>query len=302
MSWQGCEEPTCTEQGSALATRIESRAKDLGGFSVRRVLPAAARRHVGPFVFFDQMGPADFGPGQGIEVRPHPHIGLATLTYLFEGEILHQDSLGYRQAIRPGAVNLMTAGRGIVHSERTDPALRRSGQRLHGIQSWMALPDALADCDPAFVHHPADSLPRVDRDGARITLVAGSAFGERSPVETASPTLYLDIALEPGARLAVPDARERGLFVAEGRVRVEGDAPLAEGTMGVLGTGANVTLEALVASRVILIGGEPVGPRELWWNFVARDPARIARARDDWRAGRFAMVPGDDEFIPLPEA
>lgn len=301
MSWQRHAEPECTERRDAVELVIDSRPKDLGGFSVRRVLPNAERRSVGPFVFFDEMGPADFAPGQGIEVRPHPHIGLATLTYLFEGEILHRDSLGHHQPIHPGAVNLMTAGRGIVHSERTDPALRASGQRLHGIQTWMALPDALAETDPAFVHHPADTLPRTELGGVRVTVVAGSAFGLRSPVETASPTLYVDLQCPAGATITLPAAAERAVYVATGRAEVQEGCALEAGTMGVLAPGAEATLRTSEDSRVLVVGGEPVGPRHLWWNFVAADRARIERAKADWREGRFDGIEGDEEFIPLPE-
>lgn len=299
MSWQDCDGPECDDGQGPIARTIRPHRKDLGGFSVSRVLPAVSQRAVGPFVFFDEMGPADFGPGEGIEVRPHPHIGLATLTYLFDGEILHRDSLGYEQAIQPGAVNLMTAGRGIVHSERTDPALKASGQRLHGIQSWMALPDELAETDPAFVHVPADRIPVIEEPGARVTLVAGEAFGKRSPVETASPTLYLDIALEAGATIGLPKASERAVYAVGRDVRWNG-APIAAGTMAVLQPGAGL-LSAPEGGRVILIGGDSVGPRRLWWNFVARDEARIEQARADWKAGRFEGVAGDDEYIPLPE-
>jgi redox-sensitive bicupin YhaK (pirin superfamily) len=300
MSLHEAFEPACEVRDDDVALVIGSKPKDLGGFSVRRVLPSPQRRSLGPFVFFDEMGPADFGPGEGIEVRPHPHIGLSTLTYLFEGEIMHRDSLGFEQPIRPGAVNLMTAGRGIVHSERTAPALRETGQRLHGIQTWMALPDALAETEPAFVHYPAERLPRVDQDGVRMTLVAGEAFGARSPVETASPTLYLDLDFDAGGTMALPNAAERAVYVASGRVRI-GACVLEAGSMAVLKAGASVLLRAEVASRVIQVGGDAVGERTLWWNFVAADPARIERAKADWQAGRFAQVPGDEEFIPLPD-
>jgi redox-sensitive bicupin YhaK (pirin superfamily) len=300
MSLHEATEPACETRDDDVALMIGSKPKDLGGFSVRRVLPSPQRSAVGPFVFFDEMGPADFGPGEGIEVRPHPHIGLATLTYLFEGEIMHRDSLGFSQPIRPGAVNLMTAGRGIVHSERTAPELRESGQRLHGIQTWMALPDALAETDPAFVHHPADTMPVFEENGVRITIVAGEAFGARSPVQTASETLYLDLDMEPRSTTGLPRAPERAVYVAQGRARI-GACEIEAGTMAVLAPGAAVLLHAVEASRVIVIGGAPVGERTLWWNFVSADPARIEQARDDWREGRFPMVAGDDEFIPLPE-
>lgn len=300
MSLHEAFEPACEARDDDVALVIGSKPKDLGGFSVRRVLPSPERRTVGPFVFFDEMGPADFEAGEGMEVRPHPHIGLATLTYLFEGEIMHRDSLGFEQPIRPGAVNLMTAGRGIVHSERTSPELRKSGQRLHGIQTWMALPEHLAETDPAFVHHPADRLPRVDQDGVRITLVAGEAFGARSPLETASPTLYLDLEFSAGAITGLPKATERALYVAVGRVTI-GACVIEAGTMAVLRPNAAVLVRAEIDSRVILVGGDPVGERVLWWNFVAADPARIEQAKTDWREGRFEGVAGDEEFIPLPE-
>ena len=301
MSRQDAHAPACeARDGEEIELRITSRPKDLGGFTVRRVLPAPDRRALGPFVFLDEFGPADFGPGEGIEVRPHPHIGLATLTYLFAGEILHRDSLGHVQPIRPGAVNLMTAGRGIVHAERTPPELRETGQHLHGIQTWLALPDELAETDPAFVHHPAEQLPRIDQDGVRSTLVAGAAFGVRSPVETASPTLLMDIAFDAGGTTGLPKATERALYVAGGRVRLAG-AVVEAGTLAVLRPGAAVLLQAETASRVILLGGDPVGERILWWNFLAADAARIEQAKADWREGRFARVAGDAEFIPLPD-
>ena len=300
MSLHDATEPACEAREGEIELVIGSKSKDLGGFSVRRVLPSSDRRSVGPFVFFDEMGPADFGPGEGIEVRPHPHIGLSTLTYLFEGEIMHKDSLGYEQPIQPGAVNLMTAGRGIVHSERTRPALRESGQRLHGIQTWMALPSELAETDPAFVHHPAATLPRIEQPGVVITLVAGEAFGKRSPVTPASPTLYLDIDLEAGAGTGLPKAEERALYVAIGRVSI-GNCELEAGSMAVLRPGAAVLLKAEEHARVILVGGDAVGERILWWNFVAEDPARLEQAKADWKEGRFATVEGDPEYIPLPE-
>lgn len=300
MSLHAAFEPACESRRDDIVLVIGSKPKDLGGFSVRRVLPSPQRRAVGPFVFFDEMGPAEFGPGEGIEVRPHPHIGLSTLTYLFDGEIMHRDSLGYEQPIRPGAVNLMTAGRGIVHSERTAPELREKGQRLHGIQTWMALPDGLAETDPAFVHYPAERLPHVAQEGVQGTVVAGEAFGARSPVATASPTLYLDLNIESGAATGLPKAPERALYVAVGRLRI-GDCLLEAGSMAVLKPDAAVLVHAATDSRAILVGGEPVGERTLWWNFVAADPSRIEQAKADWREGRFEMVSGDEEFIPLPD-
>jgi redox-sensitive bicupin YhaK (pirin superfamily) len=281
---------------------IEARPRDLGGFSVRRALPARERRLVGPFIFFDHIGPADFAPGHGIEVRPHPHIGLATLTYLFAGEIVHRDSLGSHQVIRAGDVNWMLAGRGIVHSERTDPELRRRGAALHGIQSWIALPTADEESTPEFAHHPGSSIPHLTRDGATLDLVMGTAYGATSPVEVRSPTLYLAVRLEAGATLSLPDEHpERALYLAEGRVAC-GERQLETGSMIVFRPGA-ADVRALAPSRLIVIGGAPLdGQRHIYWNFVASTRERIERAKADWKAGRFDVVPGDEhEFIPLPE-
>ena len=302
MSWLEASDPACRRRRGAVDLVIEPAAKDLGGFSVRRVLPSSDRKMVGPFVFFDEMGPADFPPGEGINVRPHPHIGLATVTYLFQGEMLHRDSLGYVQPIRPGAVNLMTAGRGIVHSERTDPKLQASGQHLHGIQIWMALPAALEETDPAFVHYSAEALPRFSRDGVSAALVMGSAFGQTSPVRTFAEALYLHVDLARGAKLELPaDAPELGVYVVAGQTSLEG-CELAAGTMGVLHAGAAASVRANEDSRLIVIGGEPVGDRHVWWNFVSSKRERIEQAKRDWLESRFDKVPGDDEFIPLPDS
>jgi redox-sensitive bicupin YhaK (pirin superfamily) len=286
----------------AVELTIEARTRDLGGFQVGRVLPTARRRLVGPFVFFDHMGPARFEPGRGIDVRPHPHIGLATVTYLFEGAILHRDSLGSLRRIEPGDLNWMTAGRGIVHSERTPEPERAAGAGLHGIQSWVALPRAAEECAPDFTHYPEAELPRFERPGARLRLIAGAAYGLRSPVATASELFYLDARLEAGARLALPEEHEeRALYVVEGAVELAGTRVEAR-TMAVLAPGGAPELTALEPSRAMLLGGAPLdGRRFVWWNFVSSDAARIEQAKADWQAGRFPPVPGETEFIPLPE-
>jgi redox-sensitive bicupin YhaK (pirin superfamily) len=293
----------------AIEMLIEPRTRDLGGFSVGRVLPHARRRLVGPFIFFDVIGPADFAPGEGINVRPHPHIGLATVTYLFEGEIRHRDSLGFDQPIRPGDVNWMTAGRGIVHSERTSEALRRTGQRLHGVQSWVVLPEDALETAPAFSHHPKASLPVIRRDGVEMRLIAGTAFGERAPPATFSPMFYFAAEAEAGARIVLPDEhQERAIHIVSGTVTVDG-APIEAGRMIVLAKGAAPEIRAAADARLMALGGAPIGPRLIWWNFVAVDEERLERARRDWRAGAasgfsagpFTLPPGESEFIPLPE-
>ncbi len=280
---------------------IQPRVRSLGEFDVRRVLPSARRRMVGPFVFLDHMGPAVFPPGQGIAVRPHPHIGLATITYLFEGEILHRDSLGYRQLIQAGAVNLMTAGHGIVHSERASDDLAVTS-RLHGIQSWIALPLELEEIEPTFLHYPATTLPERWIDGCRVRVIMGSAYGLQSPVLTYSPTLYLEATLPAGGELVLLDeAKERAVYVVAGSVAIGADV-YAEGTLAVLREGATAPLKAATETRVIVVGGSPIGPRHIWWNFVSSSEARIERAKRDWADMRMGTVPGDDEFIPLPES
>ena len=284
---------------------ITPRTRDLGGFSVRRALPDGRRRMVGPFIFFDHMGPADFPAGQGIDVRPHPHIALATVTFLFEGEIMHRDSLGSQQPIRPGDVNWMLAGQGIVHSERTRDEVRHSGGRLHGIQSWVALPRAQEDAAPSFVHHPANTIPRLQRPGVDLRIVAGTAYGERSPVGVLSSTLYVAATLEPDATLEI-DAQhpERAVYVLDGAVAL-GSWQLRAGTMAVLHAGP-VSVRALAPTRLVIVGGDPVdGERHIWWNFVSSSPEKMEQAKRDWQVrnqARFPTVPGDEhEFIPLPE-
>jgi hypothetical protein len=303
MSWTAISEPTCISCDEAGVTRIiDGRRRDLGGFTVRRVLPAAGQQMIGPFIFLDEMGPARFSPGQGIDVRPHPHINLATITYLFEGEILHRDSLGSCQPIRPGAINLMTAGRGIVHSERTSPALRAAGSQLHGIQLWLALPRAHEETEPAFSHHPADTLPAIDLDGVRLRLLAGRAYGRTAPVPTFSHLFYADAQLPAGSRLVLPaEPPERAAYLVEGRLHC-GEQALHAGQMAVFSPGP-IALHADSDARLILLGGQALdGPRHMSWNFVSSSPQRIETARRDWQERRFPLVPGDEvEFIPLPD-
>jgi redox-sensitive bicupin YhaK (pirin superfamily) len=287
---------------------VVTRVRDLvDGFKVRRVLPSARRRMVGPFIFLDQMGPEILSAGRGLDVAPHPHIGLATVTYLFIGELLHRDSLGTVQAIRPGEVNWMTAGSGIAHSERTPPPLRATGSNLFGIQSWVALPMGVEETEPAFAHHDAAELPVVEGEGKRVRLITGSLYGARSPVRTLSEMFYADAELGTGARLPVPvDHEERAAYIVEGAVTLSGDEGVFEaGQLLVFKPGAEMTLEALGSSpaRLMLLGGEPMdGRRHIWWNFVSSSSERIEQAKEDWKAGRFAPVPEETEFIPLPES
>ena len=281
---------------------IDARKKDLGGFSVGRVLPYPQRRMVGPFIFVDHIGPAEFAPGAGgIDVRPHPHIGLSTVTYLFEGEILHYDSLDTVQPIRAGEVNWMTAGRGIVHSERTDPELKTKGGRLHGMQIWAALPDEAEEIEPAFAHHTAADLPTYEQDGLWARLVAGRAFGAQAEVKTLSPLYYVHWEMKAGTRAGPPAGySENAAFVVKGEVEVEGGR-YAAGQMLVFGRGGLPVVTALSDATVMLLGGEPVGPRHIWWNLVSSSQARIEQAKADWSAGRMALPQHDDaDFIPLP--
>ncbi len=283
---------------------IEGRRRDLGGgLEVERVLPHAERRMVGPFVFLDHMGPAQFKPGDGIDVRPHPHIGLSTVTYLFDGEVLHRDSLGFHQAIRPGEVNWMTAGRGIVHSERTDPSIRSRGGLMHGMQAWAALPIEDEETEPNFVHHPETALPTLQDDGVWARLIAGSAFGLSNQVRTYSPMFYLHVELAQGARIALPpEHSERAAYVITGKTEHEGRT-YSDGQLLVFTAGGEPVLTAEEDPvRLMLLGGEPLGPRFLWWNLVSSSRDRIEQAKADWKAGRFPLPPDDSaEFIPLPE-
>jgi hypothetical protein len=289
----------------ALQHLIVPRTRDLGdGFTVRRALPSAQKQMVGPFIFFDHMGPVALEAGRGLDVRPHPHIGLATVTYLFEGEILHRDSLGTVQVIRPGEVNWMTAGRGIAHSERSPQAAREAGPRLDGIQTWVALPAGAEETEPAFAHHGASELPVIGYDGVRLRLIAGSLYGERSPVRTFSAMFYADVTFEPGSQLSLPpEHEERAAYVVAGGLELEREPQVYEaGQLLVLKPHVSVGLRATAAgARVLLLGGTALeGPRHIWWNFVSSSKERIEQAKDDWRAGRFSAVPGETEFIPLP--
>jgi hypothetical protein len=289
------------QNSDAVALSIEPRLSDLGGFHVRRMLPHAKRRMVGPWIFFDHMGPVTFEPGHGMDVRPHPHINLATVTYLFEGEIVHRDSLGYVETIRPGDINLMIAGRGIVHSERTGSPLREAGHALHGLQLWLALPAELEENEPEFLHYDADALPTCIIGDVPVRVMIGSAYGVNSPVKQLSPTLYLEATLLRGQSLPLPDGvGERAVYLASGLAHI-GETSIKPATMAVLNNSNGIVLKAMDDSRIALIGGESVGDRQIWWNFVSSRRDRIAQAKQDWLENHFARVPGETEFIPLPD-
>ncbi|HZV39167.1 MAG TPA: pirin family protein [Pseudoxanthomonas sp.] len=286
-----------------MTTIIAPRVHDLGGFQVRRAVPSLQARSVGPFVFVDHMGPALFEPGRGIDVRPHPHIGLATVTFLWAGAIQHRDTLGSEQVIRPGDVNWMTAGRGIAHSERTPADVRSHGGDVHGMQTWVALPQRDEEVAPEFHHHPAATLPVQQRGGVRIRLIAGRGFGEEAPVRVFADTFNVALDLRPDAELAIDDdAVERALYVLEGDAQLDG-ADIPEKHLVVLDRGTRPVLRARTQVKAMLLGGEPLdGPRHLWWNFVSSSKERIEQAKQDWRDGRFGTIPGDEtEFIPLPD-
>lgn len=279
---------------------LDARIRPIDSFTVRRLLPTPARKNVGPFVFFDHMGPNEFEPGDGINVRPHPHIGLATVTYLFEGEVLHRDSLGSEQIIRPSEVNWMTAGRGIVHSERPAPGNQR--HRLHGLQLWVALPLEHEECEPQFEHYGREALPIVEQEGARVRVVVGSFEDEKSLVRTLSEILYLDVELKAGASLVVPMAEERALYGIEGTIEV-GGTRIEEGKLAILASGYDGPIRSESGARFVVLGGDRLdAPRFIDWNFVSSSEARIREAKDLWRSGEYPRVPGDEvEFIPLPE-
>lgn len=287
-----------------IETVVQPSPRDLGGFEVRRILPSAGRRMVGPFVFLDQMGPAEFLTGTGIDVRPHPHIGLSTLTYLLEGEITHRDSTGIEQIIRPGEINWMTAGRGIVHSERTPDAARETGQSMFGMQCWVALPKQLEEMDPGFQHLGAESQPVIADNGITARVAAGSFWGERADLKTATDTLFVDLKLDAGTTVPIDaDQEERAIYVLSGAIKIAGER-FEKDQLLVIRQGISTSIRAEENSRLIVLGGETMdGPRHLWWNFVASSKERIEQAKADWLEGRFDLVPGDsEEFIPLPES
>ena len=304
MSWLPSNDPVLgdTRSCNALELVIVPRVRDLGGFEVRRALPHSKRQMVGPFIFFDHLGPVQFIAGTGLDVRPHPHIGLATVTYLFDGQILHRDSEGNVQEIAPGAMNLMTAGRGIVHSERTPGQMRASGHRVLALQSWIALPIDQEEIAPSFQHFDAHILPVLEHGGLRARIIAGSAFGETAPVATLSDWFYVEIELDENTSAPLdPDHEERGVYVLDGEVEIAG-ARFEGPRLLIFRPGDRITIRAVRPSRIMFLGGTAMeGPRFIWWNFVSSSKERIEQAKQDWQTGRFDPVPGETEFIPLPE-
>ena len=311
MSWNPALEPGCPDivDGDAIETLIIPRSRDLGGFEVRRALPAPKRQMVGPFIFFDQAGPAEFLTGQGVDVRPHPHIGLGTVTYLFRGDFHHRDSTGADQIIKPGELNWMVAGRGVSHSERTSATARSGPNSLFGIQTWLALPEAQEDIAPTFSHHGKGTLPVIEEDGVSVRLILGTAYGEVAPATMFSETFYADVKLDAGRMLQMPDDHEdRGIYIVEGSISVAGQ-DFEAGQMMVFRPGDRITVIAGErGARLMILGGATFsGPRYIWWNFVASSKERLEEAKADWRAenwgkGRFDLPIDDrDEFIPLPE-
>lgn len=280
---------------------IQPKEKSLGDFSVRRVLPAAHKKLVGPWIFFDHMGPAEFKAGTGVNVRPHPHIGLATVTYLFEGEMLHRDSLGSMQVIQPGDINLMVAGSGIVHSERERPEVKDVDHRTHGLQLWLALPKEQEDIEPAFYHYPSKDIPLTKVDGVPVRIMMGQAYGKTSPVKTFADTLYIEATLADGQTLMAPDSEERAVYVANGAIEIDKKI-VPEYSMAVLTRGREINIQAIEQSKIAIVGGKDVGDRYIYWNFVSSEKQKIESAKKKWREGGFAKVPEDEvEFIPLPE-
>lgn len=299
----GYSEHDCNvdSDGDIIDRLLNPKEKDLGGFSVRRLLPTTGQRMLGPWVFFDHMGPADFAAGDGINVRPHPHIGIATVTYLFEGEILHRDSLGSHQRIRPGDINLMVAGRGITHSERERPEISGAAHRQHGLQLWIALPEESEEIDPAFYHYPASAIPTRNINGVPVRVMMGSAYGISSPVKIFTDTLYAEAHLQVGQQLTLPAAEELGVYVAQGGLTV-GNTVMPTYSMAVVSDGSNICVTAAEESRIAVVGGAKMTPRYIEWNFVSSSKERLEKAKQDWREGRFDKVVGDEEeFIPLPD-
>jgi redox-sensitive bicupin YhaK (pirin superfamily) len=288
---------------SQVELMLDPVTKDLGDFVVRRTLPATDRQRIGPFIFFDHMGPADFKPGSGVNVRPHPHIGLATITYLFAGKIMHRDSLGNAQAIEQGAINWMTAGRGIVHSERSPEELKQSGSHLHGIQAWVALPVELEETEPRFEHYPAEDVPEVNLDGVKLRVIVGQAYGSVSPVRASSETLYVEANLDAGADLLLPAGiDELAVYVVNGDIDI-GDCPVTAGRMAVIEAGSDAVARARTTTKLMLLGGACLpGQRYLWWNFVSSSKERMEQAKKDWREQRFGEIPGETELMPLPSS
>ena len=304
MSWEPANDPKLGDKLAcdAIDIVIVPRARDLGSFTVRRALPSKQRQMIGPFIFFDQMGPAEFLLGAGMDVRPHPHIGLSTVTYLFDGEIIHRDSLGTVVPIRPGELNWMTAGRGIAHSERTAPELRSVGTKLFGIQSWVALSASDEETRPCFVHYGAEEMPVLIGEGKTIRVIAGSVLGASSPVRTSSAMFYADVSLSAGASVPLdPDYQERAIYTVTGDVEIAGDV-FGPAQLLVFRPGDRITTRAKTDARFMALGGDPMdGPRHIWWNFVSSRKDRIEQAKADWKMGKFDSIPGDFEFIPLPE-
>ena len=305
MSWQPTEDPILGDAAScdALELVIVPRTRDLGdGFMVRRALPHGKRQMVGPFIFFDHFGPMQFISGKGMDVRPHPHIGLATVTYLFDGSIMHRDSEGNVREIQPGAMNLMTAGRGIAHSERTPDVQRANGQKMLGLQSWIALPAGSEEIAPSFQHFGADTLPTVSDTGFNARIIAGKAFGKASPVTMVSPWFYAEVSVQAGTSVPLdPDHEERAIYVVDGEIEIAGDRHEGPKLL-IFRPGDAITVNAVRNTRMMFLGGDALeGPRHLWWNFVSSSKERIEQAKQDWKTGRFAHVPEEHEFIPLPE-
>jgi redox-sensitive bicupin YhaK (pirin superfamily) len=302
VSFIQASEPVSSISSTTSIAIIDARPRDVGGVKVRRLLPSRSRRLVGPFIFLDHMGPVTFAPGKGVDVPPHPHIGLATVTYLLDGELIHRDSLGSHQPIQPGEINWMTAGRGIVHSERTSPELRAAGSSLHALQLWVALPKADEEMEPAFHHYAAQALPEFRKEGGQIRVLIGKAYGVESQVHTLTQTFLIDVITQRDCELPIPDQyEERAVYVIEGAVRCGGERAEA-GRMLVFAAGTKAAIRAESACRLVLLGGAAIdGPRHIWWNFVSSSPERIEQAKRDWKERRFPKVPGDDiDFAPLP--